>query len=70
MEGLINIRLPTEDRQKCCEDKVGRWSTACVELKMLATSDSLVVRTGSVESQGAFEEATTVPHCSTIQIKM
>ena len=70
MERLINIRLPAEDRQKFYEDKVGRWSRACMELKMLATSGSLVVRTGSVESQGAFEEATTALHCSTIQVKM
>ena len=36
---------------------------------MLPTSGSLVVRTASVESQEALEEANTAQHCSTIQIK-
>ena len=43
---------------------------ACVELKMLHTSGSLVVRTASVESQEAFKETNTAPHCSKAQIKM
>ena len=37
---------------------------------MLLISGNLVVRTGSVESQEAFEEANTAQHCSTIHIKM
>ena len=41
-----------------------------MELRMLPTSGSLVVRTGSVESQEASEEANTEQHCSTIRIKM
>ena len=32
---------------------------------MLHTSGSLVVRTASVESQEAFKETNTAPHCST-----
>ena len=37
---------------------------------LTSTSGSLVVRTASVESQEAFEEENTAPHCATIQIKM
>ena len=50
--------------------KLADGSIACMELKMLPTSGILVVRTASVESQEAFEEANTAQHCSTIQIKM
>ena len=37
---------------------------------MLHTSASLIVPAASAESQEAFKETNTAPHCSTIQIKM
>ena len=50
--------------------KLADGSSACVELKILPTSDNLVVRIRSVESQEALNEANTAQHCSTIKIKM
>ena len=70
MERLIYIRLPQKIVSNVTNIKLTDGSRACIEFKMLPTSGSLVVRTGSVASQEAFEEANTAHHCSVIQIKM
>ena len=54
MERLIYIRLPQKIVRNVTKTKLADGSRACMELKMLLTYGSLVVRTGSVESQEAF----------------
>ena len=70
VERLIYIRFPQKIVRNVTKTKLADGSRACMELKTLPTSGSLVVRTGSLEIQEAFEEANTAQHCSTIQIKM
>ena len=65
MERVIYIWLP----QKIVRNAT-HLSRACMELNLLPPSGSLVVRSASVDSREAFEEASTAQHCSTIQIKM